>query len=629
MKYKKSVSGMILLVMRKHLLLVMGIAGSVCGAILLSLVPPMILARIIDGLTTKRMAGFGWIMAYFGLLALTGLMESAREGLLIIFGQKMTHTLRSGLMEKLIHLKADDLSRQEPGSVVSRFVGDVDTVENLFTSGIVSMFADVCRIVSILVVIWFKNRGLSMILLILLPFLLVFTRYVQKNMLISQLQNRKAVSRASGHVPETLRNIRTIHCLSKESYMERKYDEYIGDSYRAIERTNFYDAVYSPVVLILNAIVVACVMLLSASGSPRVLTLFGMSAGTAVAVMNYISQIFTPVESLGMEIQTIQSAVAGIRRINEFLSIEELPEREELLEREELPGTEELLEREELPSMEDLSGKEELPKREELPGREELLEREELSGKKELPKREELSGKEELPEREELPKKEQIPEGNRFPEKRKENGEAFVEFRNVTFGYDERKILKQLSFQVKQGERVTLMGRTGAGKSTILKLLLGLYEPQEGEVRIQGIAASNIPDGDKRRIFGYVEQSFHMVPGSVKDQITLYDAKISDTDVKKAAELTGLAKTIEALPYQYDTICTQDLFSQGQWQLLSIARAAAAEPEILLLDEITANLDAETEKMVLNALQRVSKNRTVISISHRTMAETGRVILIS
>lgn len=589
---------MILLVIRKHLLLVMGIAGSVCGAILLSLVPPMILARIIDGLTTKRMAGFGWIMAYFGLLALTGLMESAREGLLIIFGQKMTHTLRSGLMEKLIHLKADDLSRQEPGSVVSRFVGDVDTVENLFTSGIVSMFADVCRIVSILVVIWFKNRGLSMILLILLPFLLVFTRYVQKNMLISQLQNRKAVSRASGHVPETLRNIRTIHCLSKESYMERKYDEYIGDSYRAMERTNFYDAVYSPVVLILNAIVVACVMLLSASGSPRVLTLFGMSAGTAVAVMNYISQIFTPVESLGMEIQTIQSAVAGIRRINEFLSIEELPEREELLEREELPGTEELLEREELPSMEELPEKEELPKREELP------------------------------EVEEFSKKEQIPEGNRFPEKRKENGEAFVEFRNVTFGYDERKILKQLSFQVKQGERVTLMGRTGAGKSTILKLLLGLYEPQEGEVRIQGIAASNIPDGDKRRIFGYVEQSFHMVPGSVKDQITLFDPVITDQAVKNVASLTGLQDTIEALPDGYDTICTPELFSQGQWQLLSIARAAVASPRLLLLDEITANLDAETEKEVLQALKRVSGERTVISISHRTSAEMGRVIPI-
>ena len=628
MKRKRSVSKMILLVMRKHLLLVTGIVISVCGAILLSLVPPMILARIIDGLTIQKMPGFGWVLAYFGLLALTGLMESAREGLLIVFGQKMTHALRSSLMEKLIHLKADDLSRQEPGAVVSRFVGDVDTVENLFTSGIVSMFADVCRIVSILVVIWFKNRGLSMILLILLPFLFVFTRYVQKNMLISQLQNRKAVSRASGHVPETLRNIRTIHCLSKESYMERKYDEYIGDSYRAMERTNFYDAVYSPVVLILNAIVVACVMLLSASGSPRVLTLFGMSAGTAVAVMNYISQIFTPVESLGMEIQTIQSAVAGIHRIDEFFSLEELPEREELPAIEELSEKEELPKREELPEREELLEREELPSMEELSGKEELLEREEL------PSMEELSGKEELPKREELPeveefsKKEQIPEGNRFPEKRKENGEAFVEFRNVTFGYDERKILKQLSFQVKQGERVTLMGRTGAGKSTILKLLLGLYEPQEGEVRIQGIAASNIPDGDKRRIFGYVEQSFHMVPGSVKDQITLFDPVITDQAVKNVASLTGLQDTIEALPDGYDTICTPELFSQGQWQLLSIARAAVASPRLLLLDEITANLDAETEKEVLQALKRVSGERTVISISHRTSAEMGRVIPI-
>lgn len=601
---------MILLVMRKHLLLVTGIVISVCGAILLSLVPPMILARIIDGLTIQKMPGFGGVLAYFGLLALTGFMESVREGLLIVFGQKMTHTLRSGLMEKLIHLKADDLSRQEPGAVVSRFVGDVDTVENLFTSGIVSMFADVCRIVSILVVIRFKNRGLSMILLILLPFLLVFTRYVQKNMLVSQLQNRKAVSRASGHVPETLHNIRTIQCLSKESYMERKYDEYIGDSYRAMERTNFYDAVYSPVVLILNAIVVACVMLLSASGSPRVLTLFGMTAGTAVAVMNYSSQIFTPVESLGMEIQTIQSAVAGIRRINEFLSMEELPGKEELPKREELSGKEELLEREELPEVEELSGKEELSKREELPGTEELPEREELS------------------EVEEFSKKEQIPEGNRFPEKRKENGEAFVEFRNVTFGYDERKFLKQLSFQVKQGERVTLMGRTGAGKSTILKLLLGLYEPQEGEVRIQGIAASNIPDGDKRRIFGYVEQSFHMVPGTVKDQITLFDSSITDQEVKEVASLTGLQETIEVLPDGYDTICTPELFSQGQWQLLSIARAAVTSPRLLLLDEITANLDAETEKEVLQALKRVSGERTVISISHRTSAEMGRVIPI-
>ena len=406
------------------------------------------------------------------------------------------------------------------------------------------MFADACKILSILVVIWVTNRGLTIVLILLLPVLFLFTRYVQKNMLASQIANRRAVSRASGHVPETLHNIRTIHCLQKETYMEQQYARYIDDSYSAMEKTNFYDAVYSPVILILNAIVVAVVMLLSASGNPTVLKLFGMSAGTAVAVINYISQIFTPVESLGMEIQTIQSAFAGMERINEFYSLKEKKE----------PAV--------LTANTDYG--------------------------------------------------------------------IAAELKNVTFGYDESQvILNDASLRIKKGEQVTLSGRTGAGKSTIFKLLLGLYAPQKGKVLIWGVPSVDLPDAKKRKVFGYVEQSFHMVPGSVKDQITLYDAKISDTDVKKAAELTGLAKTIEALPDKYDTLCTPDLFSQGQWQLLSIARAAAAEPEILLLDEITANLDAETEKMVLNALRRVSKDRTVISISHRTMAETGRVIAIS
>lgn len=529
---------------RKHGVLSAALFGIVCGAVVFTLLPPLVLAQLIDLLTNKHTLWMEGILLYFGLLALTGLLESARESLLTVFGQKITHALRSSLMEKFGRLSANELNRQEPGALVSRFVGDVDTVENLFTSGIISMFADACKILSILAVIWLTNRGLTIVLIILLPVLFLFTRYVQKNMLASQIANRRAVSRASGHVPETLHNIRTIHCLQKETYMEQQYARYIDDSYSAMEKTNFYDAVYSPVILILNAIVVAVVMLLSASGNPTVLKLFGMSAGTAVAVMNYISQIFTPVESLGMEIQTIQSALAGIARINEFYGLEEKKAPAAIAERAE----------------QDIA----------------------------------------------------------------------AELKDVTFGYDENQvILNHVSLQIKKGEQVTLSGRTGAGKSTIFKLLLGLYEPQKGKVLIQGVPSIDLTDEKKRNVFGYVEQSFHMVPGSVKDQITLYDTKISDANVKKAAELTGLAETIEALPDKYDTLCTPDLFSQGQWQLLSIVRAAAAEPEILLLDEITANLDAETEKMVLNALRRVSKDRTVISISHRTMAEMGRVIPIS
>ena len=201
--------------------------------------------------------------------------------------------------------------------------------------------------------------------------------------------------------------------------------------------------------------------------------------------------------------------------------------------------------------------------------------------------------------------------------------------KNVSFGYDDRLVLENLNFQVNTGEQVTLAGRTGAGKSTIFKLLLGLYRPSKGTVLIDGMPAADIPEKTKRKLFGYVEQSFHMVPGTVKDQITLFDENITMEDVKAAAQLTGLADTIEELEKGYDTICTPELFSQGQWQLLSIARAAAASPKLLLLDEITANLDAETEKEVLQALRRISENRTVISISHRVTAKTGRVITIA
>lgn len=524
----------------------LGIVLAVAGAIVTALLPPWILGSIVDTITAGNAVPVALVILYFAFTVLTGLTESLREGLLTVFGQKITHALRSSMMEKYTNLTAGELTKQEPGTIVSRFVGDVDTVENLFTSGIISMFADACKIISILVVIWLKNRGLAIVLLILLPFLYWFTRTVQKNMLKAQIENRRAVGRASGHVPETLHNIRTVHTLGKERYMEERYDEYIAESYRAVDRTNFYDAIYSPVILILNAIVVAVVMLFSASGNAKVLTLFGMSAGTAVAVINYISQIFTPVESLGMEIQTIQSAVAGVHRINEFYALEELPERVRNLE---TPVVTE----------------------------------------------------------EETP---------------------FVELQNVTFAYedDSRKILHHLSFKVYPGEQVTLSGRTGAGKSTVFKLLLGLYQPGEGKVLIQGRDAFQIPENEKRSLYGYVEQTFHRVPGTVKDQITLYDDSFTMEEVREAARIAGLDATIEQLEKGYDTLCTSEIFSQGQWQLLSIARAAVAKPKLLLLDEITANLDAQTEEEVLRALKRASKGRTVISISHRVNAETGRII---
>lgn len=518
-----------------HPLLTAGTLLCVAASVAASLLPPLLLARVIDKLTVGLPLTFWAVLAYFGSLALESGFSSAQESLLVLFGQKMTHALRSEMSRKLTRLPASTLAAQNPGEVAARFSGDVDTVEALFTSGIISMVADACRILSILAVIAVKNSGLAVILLLVLPLFAVFTRHVQKRMLAAQLDNRRAVAAVSGQVPETLHNIRTIRALGLEDYMERRYDRCIGAGYAAMERTNFYDALYSPVVLMLNAVVVGIVMLLSASGDPTVLTFFGMSVGTSVAVINYISRIFAPIESLGMEIQTIQSAMAGVERIDAFLG---QPERT-------------------------------------------------------------------------------------APAAQPSAGRGDVELSHVTFGYGEKEVLHDLSMTVKQGEQITLIGRTGAGKSTVFKLLLGLYPPQEGTVTIGGVPVAAITDRERRTCIGCVEQHFARVPGTVLEQITLGDPQITEEMAKRAAVLAGIDGAIQTLPQGYGTPCTDSMFSQGEWQLLSIARAVAADPAVLLLDEITANLDAETEARVLEALRRASAGRTVLSVSHRIYENLG------
>ena len=520
---------------RSHRILTISTLLCVAASVAASLIPPLLLKNMIDRLTGGMPLLFTAVLLYFGSLVLEGTLSSAQETLLVLFGQKMTHALRSEMSQKLIALPASTLVGQNPGEVAARFSGDVDAVEALFTSGIISMVADSCRIISILAVIAVENMGLALVLLVILPLFAIFTRFLQKRMLAAQLENHRAVAAVSGQVPETLHNIRTIHALGLEGYMEQRYDQRIGESYAAMEKTNFYDAIYSPVVFLLNAAVVGIVMLLSASGNADVLALFGMSVGTSVAIINYISRIFSPIESLGMEIQIIQSAMAGVKRIDTFLN---QPERA-------------------------------------------------------------------------------------ISQERKNAARGDVVLSHVTFGYGEKPVLSDFSMTVKEGEQVTLVGRTGAGKSTVFRLLLGLYQPEKGDITIGGVNVSAIPDHERRACIGCVEQHFSRVPGTVLDQITLSDPTITEEMAQNAAKLAGMDDAIRALPDEYNTICIDGMFSQGEWQLLSIARAAAANPAVLLLDEITANLDAETEARVLEALRRAYEGRTVLSISHRIYENLG------
>ena len=509
----------------------------IMGAVITALFPPLFLQKMIDGLTNNEGISLHMALLYFGMIAVSGILEAGQNVMITVFGQRIMHGLRSEMCDKLHRLPAAYYTANESGKITSRFVNDVDVVDALFTDGIIGMFADACSVISILIMIFILSRGLGILMLIVTPVLFLVTRVFQKRMLAAQMENRIAISKVNNHIPETIRNIRMIHTLFRYKYMEQKYDDYILESYHATDRTNLYDSVYSPIIIFTGSCVTAVMMVCAAmSGGMR--EFFGVSVGTAVAMIAYVGKVFDPLESIGMEIQSIQSAVAGVKRINEFLSEEErvFPDQKE----------------------------------------------------------------------------------QAFPMQESKNGIPAVSFQNVTFRYGEdRPVFENLSFTVQKGEHVIFTGRTGAGKSTIFRLLLGLYQPENGEVQIYGKSASDYPDDRKRKMFGYVEQTFHLVSGTVADQISLSDPCISMEQIRKAAELVGLHASIMGLPEGYDTPAQQIAFSQGQFQLLSIARAVAAEPQILLLDEITADLDSDTQQHILTALAHAGKGRTVLSISHR------------
>lgn len=517
-------------------------ASSIILSVVLSVLPPLVLAAAVDRLTQDSAVSLALAIGYFVLIAGSGLADAFKEGAIVATGEGITHDLRSAMMAKLRRLPASYFTEHEAGQIASLHVNDVDAIEDMFSSGIVSMVSDLGTVVSTLVVVFTRSLGLGILLLVALPLLFAYTVHVQRRMLAAHTQNRRAVAEANGVLPETLHTIRSLHVYQAERFAERRYDRAVQNSFEAMEHTNFYDAVYSPVILTASAVVIAVMMSLSGqSGAFR--EFFGMSVGTAVAFIAYVNSIFSPLSSIGMEIQTVQAAAAGWKRVQAYLNEDEMPEMASAAPR---LGT----------------------------------------------------------------------------------GEPAIAVHDVSFAYDNAHlVLEHLSLAVREGEFVTLTGRTGAGKSTLFKLLLGLYEPQAGEVRVAGVRPQELGEEERRRTICCVEQRLVAVPGTIRDQVTLGDEAYDDQAVWVALATAGLADTVRAMPEGLETTYRDSLFSQGQKQLLMIARAIVSNPRILLLDEITAGLDSATEQMVTEALRAASTGRTVLSISHR-MSEVvaGRVV---
>ena len=526
-------------VFRSHWLLSCGVILFFIATIAFTLLPPLLFAKIIDLLSTKQNITFLLMFSYFVFFLLESISTSIRDSLLIILSQKLTHALRSEMMYHFINLDTNTITKQSPGAITSRIIQDVDTLEELFSSGIISMIADACTLISILVVLFQKASLAFYLLLLLLPVVFLFTRFTQKQMLKSEIQNRKAIADANAILPDTINNLLMIQNLHAQPFMEDAYDQTIEQSYQALQKTNFYDAIYSPIILIINALTIGILILIATNPE---FTIFSMSAGNAVMCMQYISKVFGPIESIGMEIQTIQSSIAGIHRIQDFFTSEEKQAFQ--------------------------------------------------------------------------------------PVSNIQTTNPIISIQHLHFAYDTKEVLHDYNLEIYSGEQITIQGRTGAGKSTLFKLILGLYKPDSGTIKVFDHDPFTFSPSIRRSIYGYVEQSFHPVRGTVKEQVSLFDPDITEKQIIHAYQIVGLWDTIQCFDQQLDTEYNNDLFSQGQKQLIAIARAIVLDPPLLLLDEITADLDTSTEQQVLLAIQNAMKDRTVVSISHRTSAITGKVIEI-
>jgi ATP-binding cassette subfamily B multidrug efflux pump len=530
------VKNSIINVLKKNIKIDVLLLFAVCGVVIASLIPPQILKYIIDGNLVPKSNDRLLFLAtiYMVVLLFIGIFDFIKEAVLTVLGQKITKEIRLEMMEKLQRIGTMFFSSNDTGTVVSRFTNDVDAINSMFTGGIIGMMVDCLKVIGIVVSIWMFSPKLGGITFILLPIIYAITRIFQKRMLKAQIENRILVGRVNNHISESLKNMQMIKSYSKESYMEKNYSSYLMDNYKTVEKVNFYDSVFSPTIQIIRAVVIGIIVILSS----KHLNYLGISIGMVAASIELISNLFTPIENLGKELQNIQQAVSGIHRVNDFYN---LPE--------------------------------------------DQCEIRELKAKDIIPSRDDIT----------------------------------LCFNNVTFQYEKgTDILQNINLDLSPQEKVTFVGRTGVGKSTLFKLVMGFLKPSDGNITVNGIDVYTIPNSEKRKIFGYVNQSFHMITGTVAEQISLKDEHITRDQIENALAFVGLTDYVADLEKGIDTQVTSDaLFSQGQKELLAIARAIVADPPILLFDEITANLDSITEEKFISVLQRASKSHTILSITHR------------
>lgn len=521
------------------LALIMATAG-------LQILAPYLVKVAIDQYITKHnVAGLNKIaILYLFILAIGMLLSYSQVFIMQMTGQHIMYDMRVQIFEHLQKLELNFFHKNPVGRLMTRVTNDVDVLNELFTSGVVSIFGDVFTLTGIMIAMLVINTRLAIVTLAVIPLLFLATSVFRKKAREAYSETRYWLAKMNAFLQEAISGISVIQLFHKEDKMFKKFDHINHKHYLANQKSVLAYAIFYPVVEVIEALAIA---LLVWYGGNRALAGF-VTFGALIAFIQYTQRFFRPIADLSEKYNILQSAMASSERIFDLLDNKQMIHAPQV----------------------------------------------------------------------EIVPKERLTE---------------IEFQNVSFSYPTGEaVLKNISFRIAPGEKIALVGPTGAGKTTIISLLMRFYDQYEGTILVNGKSLRGIPEQQLRRDLAVVFQDSFLFSRTIRENITFDRPEITDSRVQSVAGYLLADSFIRQLSKGYDEVLHErgSNLSFGQRQLLTFVRALAGEPSIVILDEATSSVDVETEYVIRNALKKLMQDRTAILIAHRlsTIQNVDRILVL-
>ena len=492
---------------------------------------------------------------YKGLLTVIALMLSVLcfqvifQFLFIYFtnllGQKVVYDLRTKLFNTIIKFKMSYYDKSSVGRLVTRTVSDMETIASIFSQGLFMIFADLILMLSVLTVMIVLSIDLSLIILIILPFVMLATRFFQRAMKVAFNEVRNEVANLNSFVQERLSGIKEIQIFNRQKIEIENFKKINERHKKAWLKTVWYNSIFFPIAEISISISVGLIVWYAGSNIIQFENF--ISLGTIFLFIQLSQMLFRPLRQIADKFNTLQMGMVAAKRVFKILDSDH-----------------------------------------------------NISDKGNL-KNQEINGD--------------------------------IKFEKVYFSYvKNNNVLNNINFTIKKGEKIAIVGATGSGKSTIIKLILRLYDLENGEIKINDNNIKNYKLSNLRSSISLVNQDIFLFADSIFKNITLFNEKISKKEVEKAAKKIGVFEFIKKLPggFNYNVRERGVMLSEGQRQIISFLRAYVSKPKILILDEATSSIDSKTEELMQFATNKLIQDRTSIIIAHRlsTIISADKIIVM-